>query len=114
MSDVVMKEEDRDTLSVKVILLVFQLSYVLYFAFKPGGGYPTTSVDHVGRWSPVVIKLPSTPQDELKRNWNDAILRGVPLVMEAINKKKIRGLCNCMYIRFIFNVFLLLLFLLFH
>ena len=31
-------------------------------------------------WSPVVIKLPSTPQDELKRELLDAILLPVPLL----------------------------------
>ncbi|KAG2313422.1 hypothetical protein Bca52824_024979 [Brassica carinata] len=38
---------------------VFELSH------RPG---PTTSVDHVGSWSPVIVHLPPTPQDELERN----------------------------------------------
>ncbi|KAG2313420.1 hypothetical protein Bca52824_024977 [Brassica carinata] len=96
MADVVMRKEDSDTLSVKELGAFLQppppykLSGHGYYpppsqyaptdfnlSHRPG---PTTSVDHVGRWSPVVILLPSTtPPDELKRQCMklvDEVLKG--------------------------------------
>ncbi|KAG2313419.1 hypothetical protein Bca52824_024976 [Brassica carinata] len=98
MADVVMRKEDSDTLSVKELGAFLQppppykLSGHGYYpppsqyaptdfnlSHRPG---PTTSVDHVGRWSPVVILLPSTtPPDELKRQCMklvDEVLKGSP------------------------------------
>ncbi|CAH8334445.1 unnamed protein product [Eruca vesicaria subsp. sativa] len=41
------------------------------FELYPHG--PTTSVDHVGRWSPVVMHLPSTPPEEVKQHWKELL-----------------------------------------
>ncbi|KAL0878148.1 hypothetical protein Bca101_027854 [Brassica carinata] len=84
MDDVGMKEEDSDTFSVKELGAFLPppppykpSGHGFYpppsqyaptdFKFSPPPG-PTTSVDHVGSWSPVIVHLPPTPQDELERN----------------------------------------------
>lgn len=96
MADVVMRKEDSDTLSVKELGAFLpppppppppptykpsaqgfvdfypppsQHPLTVWGAPPPG---PTT-------WSPVAIKLPPTPQDELKKELLDAILLPVPL-----------------------------------
>ncbi|KAF8082377.1 hypothetical protein N665_0830s0024 [Sinapis alba] len=76
MADVVMRKEDSDTLSVKELdafLPQPSAAQGYYNEYYPHPGTDceplprlssTMSLDHVGSWGPVIIRLPSAPQDD--------------------------------------------------
>ncbi|KAH0865343.1 hypothetical protein HID58_082554 [Brassica napus] len=94
MADVVMRKEDSDTLSVKELGAflpppppppppTYKPSAQGFVDFYPPPYQPPNvwgpPPPGPSTWSPVVIKLPSTPQDELKRELLDAILLPEPV-----------------------------------
>ncbi|CAN6852826.1 unnamed protein product [Brassica oleracea] len=96
MADVVMRKEDSDTLSVKELGAflpppppppppppTYNPSAQGFVDFYPPPYQPPNVWEPLppgpSTWSPVVIKLPSTPQDELKRELLDAILLPEPV-----------------------------------